>query len=148
MLEDLSVISQGPHHKRPKGQRRSNFARMLNRAQYQKLAKILDYKLQVEGLPLPKLINPAWTSRTCNVCGHADKANRPDQANFACQQCGHEKHADTNAARNIACKHLWQTGLKGQIKKGQKLEENQKFGAWIASRPVDPATQVSTGVGP
>lgn len=148
VLEDLSAISQGPHHKRPKGQRRSNYARVLNRAQYQKLAKVLDYKLQIEGLPPPKFIQPAWTSLTCNVCGHMDKANRPDQATFVCQQCGHEKHADTNAARNIACKHLIWTGIKGKVKKGQKLTEEQKLSGWLAARPLIYAAQAATGVGP
>jgi len=139
VLEDLSVISQGPHHKRPKGKRRSNFARVLNRAQYQKLAHILEYKLQVEGLPPPELVRPAGTSITCNQCGHYDKKNRQEQAAFACVKCGHKANADANAARNIACKYLYWREIGPTIKKGQKLTNKQKLSAWLAAHPTSKA---------
>ncbi|MBE1613086.1 IS605 OrfB family transposase [Actinopolymorpha pittospori] len=47
-------------------------------------------------------INPAYTSQTCNACGHRDARNRQSQAVFVCRACGHAAHADVNAARNIA----------------------------------------------
>ncbi len=47
-------------------------------------------------------INPAYTSQTCNACGHCDAKNRQSQAVFVCRACGHAAHADVNAARNIA----------------------------------------------
>jgi putative transposase len=47
-------------------------------------------------------INPAYTSQTCNACGHRDPGNRESQAVFRCRACGHADHADVNAARNIA----------------------------------------------
>jgi IS605 OrfB family transposase len=50
-------------------------------------------------------INPAFTSQTCNACGHRDPKNRESQAGFACRACGHAAHADVNAARNIAAGH-------------------------------------------
>ena len=46
-------------------------------------------------------IDPAFTSQTCNACGHVDKASRPSQAEFTCVACGHADNADLNAARNI-----------------------------------------------
>lgn len=46
-------------------------------------------------------INPAYTSQTCNQCGHTDRTNRPTQYKFCCTQCGHTDHADINAAKNI-----------------------------------------------
>ena len=51
----------------------------------------------------PRLIavDPAHTSRTCAVCGHADAASRRSRASFECVACGHADHADLNAARNI-----------------------------------------------
>jgi len=47
------------------------------------------------------LVPPAYTSRTCRVCGFEDAANRKTQAFFVCVACGHEEHADVHAAKNI-----------------------------------------------
>ncbi|WP_344397527.1 transposase, partial [Actinomadura alba] len=47
-------------------------------------------------------INPAFTSQTCNACGHRAAGNRESQAVFRCRACGHTDHADVNAAKNIA----------------------------------------------
>jgi transposase len=49
-------------------------------------------------------INPAYTSQTCNACGHCEPGNRESQA-FLCKHCGHTDHADVNAAKNIAAGH-------------------------------------------
>lgn len=57
-----------------------------------------------------RAVNPAYTSQTCNACGHVAKENRPDQATFKCVACGHEDHADTNAAKNILFRAL--TGVE------------------------------------
>lgn len=46
-------------------------------------------------------VNPAYTSLTCNQCGHTDRANRSEQSKFCCINCGHTAHADHNAAKNI-----------------------------------------------
>jgi putative transposase len=47
------------------------------------------------------LVNPAYTSQTCNRCKHVDPKNRESQAVFVCTACGHRDHADLNAAKNI-----------------------------------------------
>jgi transposase len=47
-------------------------------------------------------VNPAYTSQTCNICGHCAPENRESQAVFRCVACGHQAHADVNAAVNIA----------------------------------------------
>lgn len=47
------------------------------------------------------LVNPAYTSQTCNRCGCVDAKNRKSQAVFVCTSCGHRDHADVNAAKNI-----------------------------------------------
>jgi len=49
-----------------------------------------------------ELVNPAYTSQTCNRCKAVDAKSRKSQAHFACTTCGHRDHADVNAARNIA----------------------------------------------
>ncbi|MER7249768.1 transposase [Kribbella sp. NPDC000426] len=49
-----------------------------------------------------ELVNPAYTSQTCSVCGHCASENRQSQAVFRCVACGRRAHADVNAAVNIA----------------------------------------------
>lgn len=49
-------------------------------------------------------VNPAYTSQTCNVCGHCAPENRESQAVFRCVACRFEANADVNAAINIARK--------------------------------------------
>ncbi|MBG0819699.1 transposase [Planomonospora sp. ID91781] len=46
-------------------------------------------------------INPAYTSQTCNACGHRAPDNRESQAVFRCVACGHRADADVNAACNL-----------------------------------------------
>ena len=61
----------------------------------------LSYKAALRGVPL-HTVDPAYTSKTCNVCGHCETANRKSQASFLCVNCGHADNADRNAAINIA----------------------------------------------
>jgi putative transposase len=49
----------------------------------------------------------AYTSQTCNACGHVARESRESQPSFQCVACGHQAHADVNAARNI--------GAAGQV---------------------------------
>jgi putative transposase len=55
-------------------------------------------------------INPAYTSLTCNACGHVARKNRESQAVFRCVACGWLDHADVNAAKNIRAAGLVVTG--------------------------------------
>ncbi len=55
------------------------------------------------------LVNPAWTSQTCHVCGErgvrVENENSTTEKNggeyFYCSECSEHHHADVNAARNI-----------------------------------------------
>ena len=49
-------------------------------------------------------VHAAYTSMTCNACGHCAEGNRESQA-FLCLACGRSDHADVNAAKNIAAGH-------------------------------------------
>jgi putative transposase len=60
----------------------------------------LEYKTARHGGVL-RLVNPAYTSQTCSVCGNTGKENRRTQAVFCCVACGHTENADINAAKNI-----------------------------------------------
>ena len=46
-------------------------------------------------------VAPQYTSQTCSICGHIDKASRLSQERFCCTNCGFKSNADTNAAKNI-----------------------------------------------
>lgn len=45
-------------------------------------------------------VNPAYTSRTCSVCGHVNAKSRIYRV-FECSRCGHVADRDVNAALNI-----------------------------------------------
>lgn len=60
----------------------------------------LSYKLEWRGGRVI-LVNPAYSSRTCCVCGHESADNRKSQAQFRCVACGHAENADVHAAKNI-----------------------------------------------
>lgn len=60
----------------------------------------LAYKVQWRGGQVV-LVNPAYTSRTCRMCGHEAAENRKTQSHFHCVACGHAENADVHAAKNI-----------------------------------------------
>lgn len=62
--------------------------------------RLLEYKVAARGGELGK-VNPAYSSRTCRVCGHRSADNRKSQALFFCVACGHAEHADVHASKNI-----------------------------------------------
>jgi IS605 OrfB family transposase len=64
------------------------------------LRSFVTYKAKRAGVPV-FLVDPRNTSRTCPVCGHIDKANRPSQSKFSCVVCGFAGLADHIAAINI-----------------------------------------------
>ncbi len=93
-LENLDGIRERVTVRRTQRRARHSWA-------FGQLRTFIDYKAQLSGVRVV-FVDPRNTSRTCAVCGHCDKRNRPDQAHFRCLQCGHTAAADTNAAVNIA----------------------------------------------
>lgn len=79
--------------------RKKQRAERLSWAFYQ-LRQFITYKAKLVGVPVI-LIDPRNTSRTCSTCGHCEKVNRKNQAEFVCKKCGHNENADFNAAKNI-----------------------------------------------
>ena len=84
---------------------------MLKRTPLQRVQDILVYKLPMKGLPAPKTVSAAYTSKECPRCGYGRdvtgrKVNRPSQAEFCCEQCGYETHADLNGSHNVARRWL------------------------------------------
>lgn len=47
-------------------------------------------------------VNPAYTSQTCPVCGHTEKANRNKKTHiFCCRNCGYRSNDDRIGAMNL-----------------------------------------------
>lgn len=74
-----------------------------------KIALQLQHKARYNGSEIVK-VPAAYTSQTCNACGHVARENRESQAVFRCVSCGHQAHADVNAAKNILAAGLAVTG--------------------------------------
>ncbi|MGN7187544.1 RNA-guided endonuclease InsQ/TnpB family protein [Microbacterium enclense] len=74
--------------------------RALLDASFGELRRKLEYKSMWRGGAVIA-VPAAYTSQTCNACGHTAPENRETQAAFRCTACGHAANADTNAARNI-----------------------------------------------
>lgn len=98
VLEKLDGIRNRIH-----GSKRFN--RMMSNWAFRQLADMITYKAKRAGIPIV-WVDPRKTSQTCSRCGHATRANRPDQAHFRCVSCGYQVNSDFNAAVNISRKGL------------------------------------------
>ncbi|GLI46280.1 RNA-guided endonuclease InsQ/TnpB family protein [Methanoculleus bourgensis] len=70
---------------------------------FHQLRSFIEYKAQRAGVTV-QVIDGAYTSQQCSVCGFVHPDNRLTQAAFRCLACGHTENADLNAARNIAAR--------------------------------------------
>jgi IS605 OrfB family transposase len=95
-LEDLTHIRERAHVRHEQRYRQHSWA-------FRQLRQFVMYKAAAAGVPVV-LVDPRNTSKTCSVCGHCDRANRPSQSSFCCRSCGFACNADWNAAENIACR--------------------------------------------
>jgi putative transposase len=82
--------------------RRRQRARHANWSFFQ-LRAYIAYKAKWFGVAV-QAVDPRNTSKTCSVCGHCDKANRPMRDDFLCCNCGYAAPADCNAALNISAR--------------------------------------------
>lgn len=74
--------------------------RVLQRAALGRVAKCIEYKANLVGVPFVE-VPAAYTSQRCHKCGHTCKENRESQAVFRCVRCAWTGNADTNAAVNV-----------------------------------------------
>jgi IS605 OrfB family transposase len=70
---------------------------------FRQLRDFIQYKALLAGVKVI-LVNPAYTSQECSICGYVDKSNRKSQSDFHCQLCGFATNADYNASINISRK--------------------------------------------
>ncbi len=67
---------------------------------FRQLRICIEYKAILSGVPI-SIVDPAYTSQSCYICGFVHDKNRKSQSEFVCLQCGHSENADVNAAKNI-----------------------------------------------
>lgn len=84
---------------RVRGSKRFN--RMVSSWAFRQLVDFVQYKAEKAGVRVV-FVDPRKTSRTCPRCGHATRANRPEQSHFRCVACGYQGNADVVASLNIA----------------------------------------------
>mgnify|MGYP006361897665 FL=1 len=83
----------------------SNVNKMMSDKSFGNFKLLLSYKLKERGKHLG-LVNPAYTSQTCNACGTVDKKSRISQAEFVCTSCGNIDLADISASKIICSKGI------------------------------------------
>jgi putative transposase len=88
------VIGRLKNLKKNKGRK---FNRKIGSFSYYKLVNYISYKAKVLGVPV-YLVNEAYTSKTCSVCGTTGKRTGNW---FECKYCNYKDNADRNAAFNI-----------------------------------------------
>ncbi|MCD6369834.1 MAG: transposase [Thermoproteales archaeon] len=88
-LEKLEVPNNG--YNRVWSRRLSNWVRG-------KIIRYVQYKARLNGIPVI-LVNPAYSSRKCHVCGRDGERL---SSIFKCKVCGRTYNADFNASVNIA----------------------------------------------
>lgn len=90
-LEDLTRIRKNSENKG------KAFRARIGKWNFSQLRGFIEYKARRSGVPV-LVVDPRYTSQTCNVCKHIGSRNGES---FCCTACGHSDHADINAARNI-----------------------------------------------
>jgi len=79
--------------------------RRLHAWSFRKLQQYIEYKANLEGIPIA-YVNPKNTSKRCHRCGHVAQVNGRE---VRCPKCGLKYNRDLNAAINIA--HVLTRGM-------------------------------------
>lgn len=89
-IEDLSINKMVHNH---------CLSKSIHDAAWNQFTQYLSYKAECAGRKLIR-VNPAYTSQTCNRCGHRESKKLSDRIH-RCKCCGFEICRDHNAALNI-----------------------------------------------
>ncbi len=107
------------------GMVQGNLGRQINDAGWSKFATYLKYKLETSGGYYLE-VDPRYTSQTCAVCNHVDRASRSGEK-FKCTNCGHEDHADLNASTVILSRQSLATQpVEGSSKRAPRRSRKTK----------------------
>ena len=77
----------------------STLAKSITDASWNQFRQYLTYKAEEAGRKLG-LVNPAYTTQTCNRCKHRQEKKLSERMHN-CLQCGYKATRDFNAAQNI-----------------------------------------------
>jgi len=102
VFEKLKVLNMVKNH---------CLAKSISDASWNQVIEQTRYKAENTGRKFVQ-IPAAYTSATCRICGHCEKANRQSQAVFECLKCGHVENADANASKNILRLGLESLGIQ------------------------------------
>ncbi len=105
-IEDLKGIRERTKVRKSQRARHSSWA-------FAQLREFLSYKAAKASVHLA-VVDPRNTSRTCNECGHCEKANRQGET-FRCRWCGHSTDSDINGAKNIRAAVNLPNGLLANV---------------------------------
>ena len=78
--------------------RNKKFRTKLGKWNFSMLRQYIEYKALLNGVKVI-VVNPRYTSQTCNVCNHIGKRTNK---RFECANCGEKTDADLNASKVIA----------------------------------------------
>ncbi len=96
-------------------QKANNINRSYRDVAFGRFRELLSYKAENAGKKVI-LVNPAYTSQTCNSCGRVAEKDLDDRVHIC--ECGHQIDRDVNAAKNIL-----RLGLQSlQVAKGCLIE--------------------------
>jgi putative transposase len=108
-LEDLTGIRQRTRVRQPRRYGHHSWS-------FFQLRQFITYKAQAAGVPV-MLVDPAYTSKTCHLCGHRGHRS---SLKFVCTRCNVVMDVDWNAAMNIAAAGARVTGLEGASQESVK----------------------------
>jgi putative transposase len=100
-VEDLEVNRMVHNH---------CLAKSISDAAWSLFFAFLFFKAESAGRTLVK-VNPAYTSQTCNNCGHRQKLTLSERV-YRCECCKTEKNRDHNASLNILALGLQSMGIQ------------------------------------
>lgn len=93
---------------------------------YNRILRVLDYKLPEQGLLQPIRVSPVNIFYRCPVCGHHSRQNRFSEEMFICVGCGNAMGIEELGSLNLATK-LIQYG-DGVLKiKAERIPEGVRF---------------------
>lgn len=113
---------------------------ILRGRQFQKLARFIDERLEVAGLPHARQVSAYAISLDCLRCGARQdagavvKSEHPRQ--FVCAGCGETQDRDVSAAANVARRFVWLQQRGVERRAGIASEQRTTWETFAAAHPM------------